>query len=120
MINGHNIFDQTVKNDMRTHENIWKIATGQEDDYTTVCLLDYPYFNELYKLIAIDLSEQQALDADPKAIQQISFTGNILRAKGVTSNNVFHHWRSERNHLRLFTRNSESTVNLFCFNIVSV
>ena len=105
---------------MRTYENIWKIATGQGDDYSTVCLLDCPYFNELYKLIGTDLSEQQALDADPKAIQQISFTGNILRAKGVTSNNVFHHWRSERNHLRLFTRNSESTVNLFCFNIVSV
>ena len=41
------------------------------------CLLDYNYFNNYYKMIAIDLSKQQALDADPKAIQQINFTGNL-------------------------------------------
>ena len=37
MINGRNIFDQSVKNDKITYENIRKIATGQEDDYTTGC-----------------------------------------------------------------------------------
>ena len=52
----------------KTYENIRKITTGQGDDYTTGCLLDYSYFNENYKLIAIDLSKQQALDADPWAI----------------------------------------------------
>ena len=36
-----------------------KIATGQGDDYTTGCLLDYPWFKNYYKLIAIDLSKQQ-------------------------------------------------------------
>ena len=46
----------------------------------TVCLLDYPYFKENYKMIAIELSKQQALDADPKAIQQINFTENLDRA----------------------------------------
>ena len=46
----------------------------------TVCLLDYPYFKENYKMIAIELSKQQALDADPKAIQQIKFTENLDRA----------------------------------------
>ena len=51
------------------HENILKIATGKGDDYTTGCLLDYPYFKEHYKMIAIDLNKQQALDADPRAIQ---------------------------------------------------
>ena len=55
---------------MRTYDNIRKIATDQRDDYATGCLLDYPYFKENYKLIAIDLSKQQALDADPKEIQQ--------------------------------------------------
>ena len=45
--------------------------TGQGDDYTTVCLLDYPYFKK-YKLIAIDLSKQQKLDADEKGMQQIN------------------------------------------------
>ena len=45
-----------------------KIATGQRDDYTTGCLLDYSYFADTYKMIAVDLSKQQALDADPRAI----------------------------------------------------
>ena len=45
--------------------------------FTTEFLLDYNYFKENYKLIAIDLSKQQKLDADPKAIQQINFTGNL-------------------------------------------
>ena len=69
---------------MRTHDNIQKIATGQGDDYTIGCLLDYNYFNNYYKIIAIDLSSQQALDADPKAIQQINFTGNLDWAECAT------------------------------------
>ena len=44
MIDGKNCFDQPVKSYMRTYDNIRKIATGQVDDYTTGCLLDYPYF----------------------------------------------------------------------------
>ena len=40
-------------------------------------MLDYNYFKEHYKMIAIDLSKQQELDSDPKAIQQINFTGNL-------------------------------------------
>ena len=43
----------------KTCRNIRNIVTGQGDDYTTVCLLDYPYFKKFYKLIAIDLSKQQ-------------------------------------------------------------
>ena len=61
----------------KTYENIRKIATGQGDDYTTGCLLDYIYFKNYYKMIVVDLSKQQALDADPKAIQQINFTTNL-------------------------------------------
>ena len=48
------------------------------------CLLNYSYFKENYKLIAIDLSKQQALDADPKVIQQINFTGNLDRNECAT------------------------------------
>ena len=73
-------FDQPIKNNKVTYENIRKIATGQGDDYTTDCLLDYPYFKDIYKMIAVDLSKQQALDADPRAIQQINFTANLDRA----------------------------------------
>ena len=70
-------FDQPINNDTKTFENIRKIATGQGDDYANGCLLDYPYFKENYKMIAIDLSKQQALDVDPRAIQQINFTANL-------------------------------------------
>ena len=75
-----NFFDQPVRNDIVTYESIRKIAIGQRDDYTTACLLDYTYFKKCYKMIAIDLSKQQALDADPRAIQQINFTANLDRA----------------------------------------
>ena len=77
MIDGKKNFDQPVKNDIRTYDNIRKISTGQEDDCRTGCLLGYNYFKEHYKMIAIDLSKQQELDSDPKAIQQINFTGNL-------------------------------------------
>ena len=64
MIDGKNIFDQSVNNNLRTYDNIRNIATGQGDYYTSGCLLDYNYYNNYYKMIAIDLSKQQALDAD--------------------------------------------------------
>ena len=77
MIDGRNFFNQPVKNNLITYDNIRKTATGQGDDYTIGCLLHYNYLNNYYKMIAIGLSKQQALDADPKAIQQINFTGNL-------------------------------------------
>ena len=80
MINGENFFDQPIKNRGITYDNIRKIAIGYGDDNTTGCLLDYPYFIDTYKMIAVDLSRQQALDADPRAIQQINFTANLDRA----------------------------------------
>ena len=80
MINVENFFDQPIKNNKVTYDNIRKITIGQGDDNTTGCLLDYPYFVNTYKMIAVDLSRQQALDADPRAIQQINFTANLDRA----------------------------------------
>ena len=56
MIDGQNLFNQPVKSNLRTYDNIRKIVIGQVDDYTTGCLLDYSYFNKYYKIIAIDLS----------------------------------------------------------------
>ena len=75
MINGRNIFRQTVKNNLGTFDNIRKIATGQREDYIIDCLLDYLYFKNCYKIIAI--SKQQELNANPKPIKQINFTGNL-------------------------------------------
>ena len=80
MIDRKNFFDQPVKNDKVTFDNIRMIATGQGDDYTTGFLLDYIYFKKYYKMIAIDLSKQEALDADLKATQQTNFTANLDRA----------------------------------------
>ena len=79
MIDGKNVSDQTVKNNNVTYENIRKIATGLGDYYTTGCLLDYIYFEKYYKMIAVDLSKQQFLDADSIAIRQINFTANLGR-----------------------------------------
>ena len=80
MINGENLFDQPIKNNKVTYENIRKTATSQGYDYTTGCLLNYPYFKDNYKMIAVDLSKQQSLDADTRAIQRINFTANLDRA----------------------------------------
>ena len=77
MINGENFFNQPIKNNKVTYQNHRKIDAGQGDDYTTGCLLDYPYINDTYKMIAKDLSKEQALDDDPRAIQQINFTANL-------------------------------------------
>ena len=88
LINGQIFFDQPVRNNLITYDNIQKIATGQGDDYTTGCLLDYDYFKKYYyKMIAIDLCKQQVLDADPKEIQQINFTGNLENQ----STNILHY-----------------------------
>ena len=57
MIDGKSFFYQPVKSVMTTYDNILKIATGQGDDYTSGCFLDYNYFNKHYKMIAIDLSQ---------------------------------------------------------------
>ena len=84
MIDGRNFFDQPINSMTKTYENIRKIATGQGDDNTTGCLLDYSYFKENFNMIAIDLSKRQVLDADPRAIQQINFTANLHRAGDTT------------------------------------
>ena len=65
------MISQKKKNDLKTFNNIRKIAMGQGYDYTTGCLLDYPYFKKYFKLIAIDLSKQQKLDADPKQYNKL-------------------------------------------------
>ena len=57
MVDGKNFFDQSVKSDMGICENIWKISSGQGDDYATCCLLDYNYSKKYYTMIAIALSK---------------------------------------------------------------
>ena len=50
MFDGKKVFDQPVNNNLKTYENIRRIATGKGDDYATGCLLDYFYFKENYKM----------------------------------------------------------------------
>ena len=88
MIDGQNVLDQPVRHKLMTYHSIQKTETGQRDDYPNGCLLDYndypndcllDYndFKNYYKMIIIDLSKQQKHDADPEAIKQINFTGNL-------------------------------------------
>ena len=75
-----NFFDQLIKNNKITYKNIRKITTGQGDDYAMGCLLDYAYCRDDYKMIAIDLIKQQALDDDFRPIQKINFTKDLDHA----------------------------------------
>ena len=71
MINGENIFDQPIKDNKVTYENIRKVATGKGHNYETGCFLDYKYFRDNYKMIAVALSRQQALDPNPRKFNKL-------------------------------------------------
>ena len=77
LIDGRNFYDQPINDLVKQYDEIRKIATGQGDDYTTGCLLDYQYFKNHYNLIVIDLSRQKELDANSRAIQQFEFYGML-------------------------------------------
>ena len=76
-IDCRNFYNQTINDLIKQYDEIREISTGQGDGYTTGCLLDFAYFEKKYKLTAVDLSKQRALDADSRAIQRIIFTGKI-------------------------------------------
>ena len=59
LIDGRNFYDQTINDQIKRYDKIRKIATGQGDDYTRGCLLDYQYFRDHYQLIAVDFSKQK-------------------------------------------------------------
>ena len=73
MIDGRNFYDQPINGIRKQYDEVRKVSTRYGDDYTTGCLLDYAYFKDHYRLIAVDLTKQKALDADPRAMQQIVF-----------------------------------------------
>ena len=83
---------------------IKKTVTGQGDDYTTGCLLDYQYFKDHYQVIAIDLSKQKELDTDSRAIQQIEFYG-MLKTQ------MYSFRKIKRKNAKILQRNSKSYVN---------
>ena len=79
-IDGRNVYDQPIDDLIKQYDEVRKLSTGQGDDYTTDCLLDFAYFEKNYELIAADLSKQKALDVDSRAVQQIIFTGTASAA----------------------------------------
>ena len=70
-----NFYDQPINNFKKYYDEVRKNSIGQGDDYTTGCLLGYAYFKDNYKLIAVGLNKRNALDADPRATQQLVFQG---------------------------------------------
>ena len=79
LINDNAFFEMPVKNIEETYEKIIQI-TDHSSYYTRGNLLDYEYFKEHYKLIAIDLSKQ--IELENKDIKQINFIGNLERDDG--------------------------------------
>ena len=77
MIDGRNFYDQPINDLMKQYVEVRKVSAGQGDDYTTGSLLDYAYFKDHYRLIAVDLSKQKAFYADSRAVQQIVFQGVV-------------------------------------------
>ena len=73
IIDGRNFYDNEIESDIEKYRELKKVVIGKGEDYTTGSLLDYNYFKKHYKLVAVDLSKQKELDADPRAIQQIKF-----------------------------------------------
>ena len=71
IIDGRNFYDNPIESDIEKYTELKKVMIGTGENYTTGSLLDFNYFDKHYKLVAVDLSKQKELDADPRAIQQI-------------------------------------------------
>ena len=89
-IDGRNFYDQPINDAIKQYDEIRKISTRQGDDYTTGYLLDFAYFEKNCRLLAADLSQQKALDAVSRAIQQIIFTGKIKATVAITRVIIFY------------------------------
>ena len=73
IIDGRNFYDNPIESDIEKYRELTKVMIGKGEEYSTGFLLDFNYFDKHYKLVAVDLSKQKELDADPRAIQQIEF-----------------------------------------------
>ena len=73
IIDGKIFYDNPIESNVEKYRELKKVMIGKGEDYTTGSLLDYNYFKEYYKLVAVDLSKQKELEADPREIQQIEF-----------------------------------------------
>ena len=99
MIDGRNFYDQPINDLIKQYDEVRKVSTGHGDDYTAGSMLDYGYFKDNYRLIAVDLSKQ---NADARPIQQIVFQGVVAG--------------DDNTKIRLYTipKQSKETVLEFC------
>ena len=109
-IDGRNFYDQPINDLIKQYDEVRKILTGQDDDSSTGCLLDFAFFKNNYRLIAVDLSKQKALNADSRAIQQIIFTGKIKSTIANTRAIVYYILERSKGRMLQF---SKGTTN-FC------
>ena len=70
---GRSCYDNPIESDIEKYRELKRVMIGKGEDYATGSLLDFHYFDEYYKLVAVNLSKQKELDAYPRAIQQIEF-----------------------------------------------
>ena len=111
-IDGRNFYDQSINDSIKQYDEIRKISTGQGDDYTTGCLLDFAYFEKNYRLIAADLSKQKALDADSRAIQQIIFTGKIKATEANTKVIIYYILEKSKGRILEFLKGTTNVLQL--------
>ena len=69
IIDGRNFYDNPIESNTEKYRELKKVMIGKGEGYTTGSLLDYNYFKKHYKLVAVDLSKQKELEADPRAFQ---------------------------------------------------
>ena len=110
MINGRNFYDQPINDLIKQYDEVRKVSTRHGDGYTTQFLLDYAYFKDNNRLIAVDVSKQKALDADPRAIQQIVFQGFVGCADGTKIRLYTILKQSKKKCIRILRRNSKTFV----------
>ena len=116
IISGKNFYDQLTDSDIKRCEEIRKLTTGQGEDHTTGCLLDYDYIKNHYRLITVDLSRQKELDADSKAIQQIEFVGQLKKLNNANDNSESMFAltileKIKKNEIKIFSRKCNSIIN---------
>ena len=109
-IDGRNFYDQPINDSIKRYDEIRKISTGQGDDYTTGCLLDFNYFEKNWRLITADLSEQKALGAHSRAIQQIIFTGKIKATVANTRVVIFYILEKSKETILAFSKGTTKVL----------
>ena len=111
-IDGRNFYDQPNNDSFKQYDEVRKISTGQGDDCTTGCLLDFAYFEKNCRLIAADLSKQKALNADWRAIQQIIFTGKIKATRNNISAIIYYILEKSKEKMLEFAKGTTKVLQL--------